>query len=119
MAEYKKQKESFDSIFDMDLYNSSIKRGDRRFTHGAFKGAMMISLYRDEPRFHLPFQILTVLMDIDSLVTKWRCKSMMYSCIYRLRLNYFLSCLSSCSTAVRTTLVHANVSVFDLLQIIT
>ena len=72
MAEYKKQQEAFESIFDLDQYNNAIKRGDRRFSHGAFKGAMMISLYRDEPRFHLPFQILTALMDIDSLFIKWR-----------------------------------------------
>ena len=38
----------------------------------ATQGAMMIHLYREEPRFHQPFQILTLLMDIDSLLTKWR-----------------------------------------------
>ena len=32
----------------------------------------MISLYRDEPRFNQPYHILTLLMDIDSLITKWR-----------------------------------------------
>lgn len=34
----------------------------------------MITLYRDEPRFSQPHQILTALMDIDSLITKWRCE---------------------------------------------
>ena len=58
----------------MDQFNTSIQRGERRFSHGAFKGAMMISLYRDEPRFHLPYQILNSLMDIDSLLIKWRRK---------------------------------------------
>ena len=33
----------------------------------------MISLYRDEPRFNQPFKLLTLLMDIDALLTKWRC----------------------------------------------
>jgi len=42
-------------------------------TYQAFQGAMMISVYRDEPRFHQPFQILKTLTDIDSLFTKWRC----------------------------------------------
>ena len=28
-----------------------------------------------EPRFHQPNQLLMALMDIDSLITKWRCKS--------------------------------------------
>jgi len=54
-------------------YNAALRRGDRRLTHLAFQGAMMISLYRDEPRFHQPFQILTSLADIDSLLTTWRC----------------------------------------------
>ena len=49
--------------------------GERRMSHKAFQGAMMISLYRDEPRFHQPFQLLTQLMDIDSLLTKWRRES--------------------------------------------
>jgi hypothetical protein len=34
----------------------------------------MITLYRDEPRFNQPHQLLMLLMDIDSLITKWRCK---------------------------------------------
>jgi tryptophan 2,3-dioxygenase len=36
------------------------------------QGALMISLYRDEPRFNQPYHILNLLMDIDSLITKWR-----------------------------------------------
>lgn len=34
----------------------------------------MITFYRDEPRFNQPHQLLSLLMDIDSLITKWRCK---------------------------------------------
>lgn len=34
----------------------------------------MITFYRDEPRFSQPHQLLTLLMDTDSLITKWRCK---------------------------------------------
>lgn len=29
---------------------------------------------REEPRFQVPFQLLTSLMDLDVLMTKWRCK---------------------------------------------
>ncbi|UYV75980.1 ARHGEF17 [Cordylochernes scorpioides] len=46
--------------------------GERRFSHKALQGAMMISLYRDEPRFHQPYCLITLLMDMDSLITKWR-----------------------------------------------
>ncbi|KAK2551312.1 Tryptophan 2 [Acropora cervicornis] len=46
--------------------------GDRRFSYKAMQGAIMIYFYRDEPRFSQPFQILQLLMDIDSLLIKWR-----------------------------------------------
>lgn len=72
IAEHKSQVETFQSIFDLDLYNGYIKRGERRFSHKAFQGAMMIYLYREELRFHQPYQILNLLMDFDSLFTKWR-----------------------------------------------
>ncbi|CAD5122063.1 DgyrCDS10515 [Dimorphilus gyrociliatus] len=72
MAAWKKQKETFESIMDDDMHKSCISRGERRLNHQAFQGALMIALYRDEPRFHQPFQILTLLTDIDSLLTKWR-----------------------------------------------
>ena len=72
MADYRKQMDTYESVADVDIYNSYIARGERRLSHLAFQGAMMISLYRDEPRFHQPFQILTLLMDLDSYLTKWR-----------------------------------------------
>jgi len=72
MADYKRQKEIFDSILDTKQYDKYRQKGERRISHLAFQGAMMIHLYREEPRFHQPFQILTLLMDIDSLITKWR-----------------------------------------------
>ncbi|XP_075676252.1 tryptophan 2,3-dioxygenase vermilion isoform X1 [Dermatophagoides pteronyssinus] len=72
LDEYNRKLELFDSIFDVSKHNALKSRGDRRFTHKALQGALMISLYRDEPRFNLPFQILLLLMDIDSLITKWR-----------------------------------------------
>ncbi|RVE39872.1 hypothetical protein evm_015478, partial [Chilo suppressalis] len=43
-----------------------------RLSHKALQGAIMITMYRDEPRFSQPHQLLTLLMDIDSLITKWR-----------------------------------------------
>lgn len=72
MADYQKQKESYESIFEADRYNLEVQRGERRLSHRAFQGAMLISLYRDEPRFNQPFKLLTLLMDIDALITKWR-----------------------------------------------
>ncbi|XP_063992135.1 tryptophan 2,3-dioxygenase isoform X1 [Diachasmimorpha longicaudata] len=62
----------FETVFNEPLHNALVARGERRFCHAALKGAIMITLYRDEPRFSQPHQILTALMDIDSLITKWR-----------------------------------------------
>uniref|UniRef100_A0A8C7YU42 Tryptophan 2,3-dioxygenase n=1 Tax=Oryzias sinensis TaxID=183150 RepID=A0A8C7YU42_9TELE len=47
-------------------------QGERRFSYKALQGALMIYFYREEPRFQVPFQLLTSLMDIDTLMTKWR-----------------------------------------------
>lgn len=62
----------FETIFNQSLHDALVGRGERRFSHAALQGAIMITLYRDEPRFSQPHQVLTALMDIDSLITKWR-----------------------------------------------
>uniref|UniRef100_A0A1I8JP70 Tryptophan 2,3-dioxygenase n=1 Tax=Macrostomum lignano TaxID=282301 RepID=A0A1I8JP70_9PLAT len=64
MADYKKQLDAFHSIDNFG--------GERNFSHKSFQGALMIALYRDEPRFSQPFHLLTLLMDTDALLTKWR-----------------------------------------------
>lgn len=69
-----KRREVYKSIFDSSVHEALVSRGDRRFTHRALQGAIMITFYRDEPRFSQPHQLLMLLMDIDSLITKWRCK---------------------------------------------
>ena len=73
LANMRKKKEQFVSIFDPELHEALLNRGERRFTLKALQGALMISLYREEPRFHQPHNLLLALMDIDSLITKWRC----------------------------------------------
>lgn len=67
------RKEIFESIFNPAVHQALLSRGERRFSHRALQGAIMITFYRDEPRFSQPHQLLTLLMDIDSLITKWRC----------------------------------------------
>ncbi|KAL3209649.1 hypothetical protein MRX96_038076 [Rhipicephalus microplus] len=46
-----KKRETFDTLFDVNKHNA------------------LLSL---EPRFHQPYYLLTLLMDVDSLLTKWR-----------------------------------------------
>ncbi|KAK3699883.1 hypothetical protein QZH41_016551 [Actinostola sp. cb2023] len=69
--------ETFESIFDEERHNQLVTRGERRFSHKAFQGALMIYFYRDEPRFQQPYQILQLLIDIDSLIIKWRYNHLM------------------------------------------
>ncbi|XP_022086345.1 tryptophan 2,3-dioxygenase-like [Acanthaster planci] len=72
MQEHNIAKESFSSVFDVEKHKAMLSRGDRRFSHKALQGALLISLYREESRFSQPFQFLTLLMDLDSLLMKWR-----------------------------------------------
>ena len=58
-----------------------MERGERKLSHRALWGAIMIWLNRDEPRFHLPYQLLSLLIDLDTLINRWRCeltKKLMY-----------------------------------------
>uniref|UniRef100_A0A8C7YPP2 Tryptophan 2,3-dioxygenase n=1 Tax=Oryzias sinensis TaxID=183150 RepID=A0A8C7YPP2_9TELE len=71
-AEQAKQKEIFTSLFDEKHHDHLVSKGERRFSYKALQGALMIYFYREEPRFQVPFQLLTSLMDIDTLMTKWR-----------------------------------------------
>uniref|UniRef100_A0A1I8FID4 WASH-7_C domain-containing protein n=1 Tax=Macrostomum lignano TaxID=282301 RepID=A0A1I8FID4_9PLAT len=63
MADYKKQLDAFHSIDNLEAKEISVTK--------SFQGALMIALYRDEPRFSQPFHLLTLLMDTDALLTKW------------------------------------------------
>ncbi|XP_060531349.1 tryptophan 2,3-dioxygenase isoform X2 [Cylas formicarius] len=72
LNDVRKREEVYESIFTREIHDALMMRGERRFSHKALQGAILITLYRDEPRFSQPHQILNLLMDIDSLITKWR-----------------------------------------------
>uniref|UniRef100_A0A3B4E269 tryptophan 2,3-dioxygenase n=1 Tax=Pygocentrus nattereri TaxID=42514 RepID=A0A3B4E269_PYGNA len=72
LANLKKQTEMFTSLFDSKRHDHLLSKGDRRLSYAALQGALMIYFYREEPRFQVPFQFLTYLMEIDVLMTKWR-----------------------------------------------
>ncbi|EEB10792.1 Tryptophan 2,3-dioxygenase, putative [Pediculus humanus corporis] len=71
-SDVERKKEMFASVFDKQIHDAFVLKGERRFSHKALQGAIMITFYRDEPRFSQPHLLLTLLMDIDSLITKWR-----------------------------------------------
>ncbi|XP_059371808.1 tryptophan 2,3-dioxygenase A-like [Carassius carassius] len=72
MAELSKQRDNFLSLFDEKRHDHLVSTGQRKLSYKALQGALMIYFYREEPRFQVPFQLLTSLMDIDTLMTKWR-----------------------------------------------
>ena len=65
-------RDRFRALFDEDRYAELVEAGVFRLSLRAFKAALLINLYRDEPILHLPFQLLTNLMDVDELLTTWR-----------------------------------------------
>jgi len=62
----------YEDFFDEAKYNELVKKGKRRLSYNATKAAIMINLYREEPLFQLPFQFLSLLLDVDSGLTRWR-----------------------------------------------
>lgn len=53
-------------------YQKLQESGHFHLSFKAFHGALLIHLYRDQSIFHLPFKILSSLMDLDELFTQWR-----------------------------------------------
>lgn len=62
----------FDAIFDELVWEKEMQEGTRRFSYKAFMAALFINLYRDEPILHMPYRILTALVDVDETLTIWR-----------------------------------------------
>jgi tryptophan 2,3-dioxygenase len=58
----------FDNLFMAD---GAYPEG-RRFTADANKSALFIMLYRDYPMLHLPYELVSSLLEIDELLSIWR-----------------------------------------------
>ncbi len=65
-------RKSFDALLNEEKYEALRQEDKFRFSQKAMLGAVFINLYRDEPMFQLPFQLLTSLLEIDELFTTWR-----------------------------------------------
>jgi len=62
----------FDALFDPVAFQAAHTAGEWRFSREALQAALFITLYRDEPVLHLPFRLLSRLMDIDETLSAWR-----------------------------------------------
>ncbi len=63
---------SFEAVLSEERHAELVREGQLSLSLKALQGSLMIFLYRDEPIFHLPFRLLTALIDIDELMTSWR-----------------------------------------------
>ena len=72
LHEVASNEENFLAILEVDRHNDLVAKGRRRLSHKATQAALLIELYRDEPILHLPFRLLTALMNIDEQFTSWR-----------------------------------------------
>ncbi|WP_372367830.1 tryptophan 2,3-dioxygenase family protein [Candidatus Uabimicrobium sp. HlEnr_7] len=65
-------RENFRAIFDQEKHDELVKKNLRRLSFRATHAALFIHLYRDQPILQQPFKFLTLLVDIDELMTAWR-----------------------------------------------
>ena len=72
LAEYEKIAFNYNIIFNAKEYDKLLEKGIKRLSQKATLAALFIMLYREEPILDLPYRLLTKLIDIDSLMNKWR-----------------------------------------------
>lgn len=65
-------KDTFESLFSDEAHQKVVDAGGRKLSRKATLNALFIMLYRDEPMLTLPFQMMTLMMDIDENFTTWR-----------------------------------------------
>jgi tryptophan 2,3-dioxygenase len=72
LANLKTTKETFASLFDEEAHKKLVSEGGRKLSRKAILNALFILLYRDEPMLALPYQMISLIMDIDENFTAWR-----------------------------------------------
>ncbi len=72
LRQLKNTEENFEALFDPARHDEWVRQGVRRLSYRATEAALLICLYRDQPILHLPFRLITTLVDIDELLTTWR-----------------------------------------------
>jgi tryptophan 2,3-dioxygenase len=65
-------RETFESLFNEEAHQKVVAAGGRKLSREAHLNALFILLYREEPMLALPFQMLSLIMDIDENFTTWR-----------------------------------------------
>lgn len=60
------------STFDKLFLNESTYPEERRFSMASNRSALFIMLYRDYPLLHLPYELISSLLEIDEGLSMWR-----------------------------------------------
>ncbi len=71
-AQWQNETTHFTTLFDEQHYLNLQQQGLCRLAYRAMQAALFIYLYRDQPVFHLPYQLLARLVEIDELLAQWR-----------------------------------------------
>jgi len=74
LADLATQVKFFDTFFDRERYEEQRERGEYRLSYEACQAALMINFYQEEPLFQVPYQFLSLLMEIDEQLGQWRAK---------------------------------------------
>jgi tryptophan 2,3-dioxygenase len=72
LAELDNTRRKFESLLDPRGFEHLREQGLFHLRQTSVLSALFIQLYRDEPILHLPFRLLSHLMDIDEHFTTWR-----------------------------------------------
>ena len=72
LNEYAKTEASFGVVLKEKQHNKMVDDGHWRLSLKATQAALLILLYRDQPILHIPYLLLTKLVDVDELFTTWR-----------------------------------------------
>jgi len=67
-----KTRKQFEALFDKTQFDQLTEGGMVRMSQKAILGAVFINLYRDEPAFQQPYQLLEKLVNVDEEFTQWR-----------------------------------------------
>jgi tryptophan 2,3-dioxygenase len=62
----------FANIMDESKHNDLIADGQLQLSYKATIAALFINIYRDEPILHMPFLLISTLVEIDDQLTTWR-----------------------------------------------
>lgn len=71
-SDAKNTEQQFMNMLSAEKYAELQSTNQRRMSHKAMLAAFMISVYHQQPCFQQAYQMLYLLMDIDSLIVNWR-----------------------------------------------